>query len=153
MKRVYRYDDNESYWNRRWTEAEEDAMQFMDLSIYPICYAEEVISRVPGRILEVGCGLGRLVKHYHSSGREIVGIERSEIAVERILSQSDKMDVRVEDATAMSFNDAESDISLAFGVYHNFEFDLEKGPLSLLEFLSLEVISLYPCGHITLKCY
>ena len=124
-----------------------DAMQFMDLSIYPIRYAEEVISRVPGRILEVGCGLGRLVKYYRSCGREIVGIERSEIAVERILSQSDKMDVRVEDAAAMSFNDSEFDISLAFGVYHNFEFDLEKGLSEFARVLKLGghfVISMRP---------
>ncbi len=144
MKRVYRYEDNESYWNRRWTDAEEDAAEFLDLNIYPICYAEEVISRVPGRILEVGCGLGRLVKHYNSRGRDIAGIDRSEIAAEQILSQASHLDIRIEDAKAMSFSDAEFDISLAFGVYHNLEFDLEE---ALLEFARV----LKPGGHFVIS--
>jgi SAM-dependent methyltransferase len=127
MKKVYRFEDNQAYWDRRWFEAGEDAGEFQDLTIYPIRYAESVVCRVPGRILEIGCGLGRVIKHYHARGREIVGIERSKVAVERIRDVLPSLDVRVGDALALDFPDNSFDIALAFGVYHNFESGLEQG--------------------------
>jgi SAM-dependent methyltransferase len=144
VKKVYRSEDNRSYWNRRWTEANEDANEFIDLNIYPVSYANQVISRVPGKIIEIGCGLGRLVKHYHSRGREIVGIERSEVAVEKILANSPHLDVRYGDATALGFDAEEFDIALAFGVYHNFETGLDKG-------LSEVARILKPGGHFVIS--
>lgn len=135
MKKVYRTEDNRRYWDRRWSEAQEDANEFLDMSIYPIYYAERVVSRVPGRILEIGCGLGRLVKHYQAHKREIVGIERSEVAVERIRTHSPHLDIRVGDALALDFNASEFDIALAFGVYHNFETGLEQGLAELSRIL------------------
>lgn len=140
MKKVYRSEDNRSYWNRRWTEAHEDASEFVDPNIYPIRYADQIISCVPGRIIEIGCGLGRLVKHYHSRGREIIGIERSEVAVERIRADWPHLDVRYGNATALGFDAQEFDIALAFGVYHNFETGLDKG-------LSEVARILKPGGH------
>lgn len=127
MKKVYRFEGNHAYWDRRWSEAGEDAGEFQDLTIYPIRYAENVMSRVPGRILEIGCGLGRVVKHYHARGREIVGIERSNVAVERMRDRSPGLDVRVGDALTLDFPDNSFDIALAFGVYHNFESGLKQG--------------------------
>jgi SAM-dependent methyltransferase len=127
MKKVYRYENNRAYWDRRWREAGEDAGEFQDMTIYPIRYAENVVTRTPGRILEIGCGLGRLVKHYHARGREIIGIERSEVAVQRIKELSHDLDVRVGDALALDFSDNSFDMALAFGVYHNFESGLEQG--------------------------
>ncbi len=127
MKKVYRFEDNRNYWDRRWTEASEDANEFLDTTIYPIHYAEKVISRVPGKIIEIGCGLGRVVKHYHSRGRKIVGVERSEVAVEKICAKSPHLNIRCGDALALPFDVEEFDIALAFGVYHNFETGLEQG--------------------------
>ena len=135
MKKVYRTEDNRDYWDRRWSEAQEDANEFLDMSIYPIYYADRVISRIPGRILEIGCGLGRLVKHYQSHKREIIGIERSEVAVEKIRTHTPYLDIRVGDASSLDFGANEFDIALAFGVYHNFEAGLEQGLAELARIL------------------
>jgi SAM-dependent methyltransferase len=127
MKKVYRYEDNEEYWDRRWREAENDAGRFSDMTIYPIRYAEAVVASTPGRILEIGCGLGRIVKHYHAAGREIIGIERSKVAVERLRQEGCGIDVRFGDALALPFPDLSFEVVLAFGVYHNFESGIELG--------------------------
>lgn len=127
MKKVYRTEDNRAYWDRRWREAGMDADAFEDLTIYPIRYAERALARSSGRILEIGCGLGRIVKHYAGQGRDIVGMERSEEAVRRINEATPDLDVRVGDATALDFPDGAFDVALAFGVYHNFETGLEAG--------------------------
>lgn len=127
MKRVFRHEKNTVYWDRRWLEAGDDASEFDDLSIYPIRYAEQVVVPNPGRILEIGCGLGRLVKHYHGLGRQIVGVERSLSAVHLLNCNAPHLDVRAGDALALDFSDCSFDIALAFGVYHNFESSLEKG--------------------------
>jgi SAM-dependent methyltransferase len=144
MKKVYRFEENRDYWDRRWFEAGEDAGEFQDLTIYPIRYAENVLSRVPGRILEIGCGLGRVVKHYHARGREIVGIERSIVAVDRIRELSPGLDVRVGDALTLNFPDESFDIALAFGVYHNFESGLEQGLTEMARILK-------PGGHFVIS--
>ena len=127
MKKVYRNEDNESYWDRRWLQARYDAPSFVDLNIYPIRYAERVISRRNGKILEIGCGLGRIVKHYHSLGREIVGIERSSVAVAQMQHEAPDLQIHEGDALGLNFQDNEFDVVLAFGVYHNIENGLEKG--------------------------
>jgi SAM-dependent methyltransferase len=127
LKKVYRNEDNQSYWDRRWQQAGNDAPSFADLSIYPIRYAERVVSRRDGKILEIGCGLGRIVKHYHALGREIVGIERSPVAVAQMQREAPDLRIQEGDALALNFQDHEFDVVLAFGVYHNIEIGLEKG--------------------------
>ena len=65
MKRVVRTVPNEQYWDRRWRETGRDPDCFEDLSIYPIRYAEMVMNGSSDLVLELGAGLGRVLKHYH----------------------------------------------------------------------------------------
>ncbi|WP_433194506.1 class I SAM-dependent methyltransferase [Nocardia sp. CA-107356] len=123
-KAIRRSETNESYWDRRWAEAGSDEASFTDLSIYPIKYAEMVMGDQSDRVLELGCGLGRVVKHYHHRGWKIAGIERSKIAVDAIRDQDPGLDVTVGDATRISLADNAIDVLLAFGLYHNLEHDL-----------------------------
>ncbi|MBW8039149.1 MAG: class I SAM-dependent methyltransferase [Planctomycetes bacterium] len=121
MRKMMRYEDNLKYWDRRWSEAECDADSFENLDIYPIKYAEMVVGNNNGRVAEFGCGLGRVVKHYHARGVEITGIERSEIAVQKIKEESSDLKVLVGDVSKLSFPDGYFDTILAFGLYHNIE--------------------------------
>lgn len=73
------------------------------------------------RAVELGTGLGRLLKHYHGAGFDIVVMERSEVAVEQLKSEGLGIDIRAGDVRDMPFADAEFDVVLAFGLYHNFE--------------------------------
>lgn len=128
MKKAYRYEDNQEYWNRRWAETGRDPDKFADLSIYPIKYAEMVMIDPSAHALEVGAGLGRVLKHYHYSKYNIIGQERSEVAVQRLKEENQDIDIRVGDVLNLSFADGEFDVLMAFGVYHNMESekDLER---------------------------
>jgi SAM-dependent methyltransferase len=121
MKKVLRFEENQAYWDRRWTEAGRDGDRFLDRSIYPIKYAEMVLQDPGQTALEVGCGLGRLLKHYHYGGFQIHGIERSVVAVERLRRDDPRLSVCAGDVRQMPYRDESFDVVLAFGVYHNLE--------------------------------
>lgn len=124
MKKVYRYQNNEEYWNQRWRDVGVDADRFERLDIYPIKYAEMVMEK--GKLaVEIGCGPGRVLKHYARKGFDICGIERSPVAVENIKSQSQDFQVQVGDVLNLPYEDQSFDIVMAFGLYHNLENGLE----------------------------
>lgn len=126
MKRVYRHEANEAYWDRRWAEAGSDSESFSDLSIYPIKYAEMVMQDKQSRALEIGCGLGRVLKHYARQGFRVSGIERSHVAVEQLKAEAADLDIVQGDVLCLPYSDAEFDVVMAFGVFHNLEHGLEQ---------------------------
>ena len=125
MKKVLRYEENQDYWDRRWAEAGGDADSFVDLSIYPIKYAEMVMDDPAHHSVELGAGLGRVLKHYYYAGRDIVGLERSEVAVRRLKSENPALDIRVGDVRDLPYADEQFDVAMAFGLYHNLEEGLD----------------------------
>jgi len=136
VKHVYRYQDNVEYWDQRWAEAGIDKDHFEDLSIYPIRYAEMVMTDKSKRALEIGCGLGRVLLHYRRQGFSVAGVERSEVAVARIKERYPDADVRLGDALALPFGDGEFDVIMAFGVYHNLESGIDLGLAEVARCLS-----------------
>jgi len=126
MKRVYRHEANEAYWDRRWAEAGSDSESFEDLTIYPIRYAEMVMQDKQARALELGCGLGRVLKHYARQGFRMSGLERSHVAVERLRNESAGLDVVEGDVLKLPYANSEFDVVMAFGVFHNLEYGLEQ---------------------------
>lgn len=126
MKRVYRHEANDAYWNRRWAEAGSDSNAFTNLSIYPIRYAEMVMSDRQAEALEIGCGLGRVLKHYARQGFKVRGIERSPVAVANLLKEEQPLDVVEGDVMDLPYETAAFDVVMAFGVYHNLEHGIEK---------------------------
>lgn len=121
MKKVYRHQDNRGYWDNRWAEAGNDPDRFSNLTIYPIKYAERVMTSKSDRCLEIGAGLGRVLKHYHYQGFDVTAIERSEIAVEKLKEENDALKIAAEDVCHMPYEDGAYDVIMAFGVYHNIE--------------------------------
>lgn len=126
MKKVFRYEDNRQYWDRRWAEAERDLDTFSDLSIYPIKYADMVMDNPAHRTVELGAGLGRVLKHYHNAGYDIVGMELSKVAVRRLKSENPELDIRVDDVRHLPYDSECFDVVLAFGVYHNMEEGMDQ---------------------------
>ena len=126
MKKVMRYEDNDDYWDRRWAEADRDADQFLDLSVYPIKYAQMVMDDPTHRSVELGTGLGRVAKHYYNAGFNIVGLERSEVAVQRLRSEVPNFNISLGDVRSTPYEDRQFDVVLAFGLYHNIEEGLEE---------------------------
>lgn len=121
MRRVMRAESNDAYWDRRWRETGQDADAFDDLSVYPIRYAEAVVQDGDARVLELGCGLGRVLKHYHRRGVSMTGVEKSAVAVAQLRREDASLDVHECDVRALPFADAQFNVVLAFGVYHNLE--------------------------------
>jgi len=126
MRKVYRHEDNRGYWDRRWAEAGRDRAGFDRLDVYPIKYAEMVMGPGAGKVLEIGVGLGRVLKHYRRQGHDIVGVERSEVACRVLLAEDSTTPVVRADVKALPYPDAWFDVVLAFGVYHNIEQGMER---------------------------
>ena len=127
MKKVFRYLNNSEYWDSRWTESDLDAATFENKDIYPIKYADMVINNKEDRILEIGCGLGRLIFHYKNLDYSIAGIERSKVAVERVNQHRNDVNVICGDALKLPYKNNSFNVALAFGVYHNIEDGIETG--------------------------
>lgn len=127
MRKVFRYEQNAEYWDRRWQEVGVDRRGFEDLSIYPIAFAERIMASRPQHCLEIGVGSGRVLMHYHYQGLRICGVERSEVAVRQLREFDAGLDVRVGDALDLPFAAASFDAVLAYGVYHNLEDGVERG--------------------------
>ena len=121
MRKAFRVWNNAAYWDQRWSEAEKDEDYFKNIDIYPIKYAEMVKPNKNGIMAELGCGLGRVVKHYHRAGLKIIGIERSNIAVEKMKRDNHRLLCLQGDVLILPFCNDAFDTVLAFGLYHNFE--------------------------------
>jgi SAM-dependent methyltransferase len=94
--------------------------------MYPMKYARMLLDDPQKLTLEIGCGLGRVLKHYHYSGFRVCGIERSDVAVKQLLAENPALDVRVGDVLDLPYNDQQFDTALAFGVFHNLETGMEQ---------------------------
>ncbi|WP_081701855.1 class I SAM-dependent methyltransferase [Oleidesulfovibrio alaskensis] len=120
MRKTYRSEDTRSYWQRRWSAIPADAPMENE-SAYPLRYALAASAMVRGRMLEAGCGAGRLLRYFFNRGHDIVGMDYIAEAVQKLKETAPSLPVEVGDITGMRFADGEFDCVLAFGLYHNFE--------------------------------
>ena len=95
-------------------------------NIYPLKYAEEIIKDKNARILEAGCGAGRVFLYYHNLGMNIVGIDYIKVAIDNLKKLDKNLKVKVEDITSLTFDDCSFKYILAFGLYHNLEYKLDQ---------------------------
>ena len=125
MRVTYRSHGVKEYWAKRWAGIPADQpMQNRDA--YPLKYAEMVVVDTNRRILEAGCGAGRILRYYHERGFDIVGIDYIEGAVEKLRQIDASLQVEVGDITQLRFPDRNFGVVLAFGLYHNLEHGLEQ---------------------------
>ncbi|MFA5879144.1 MAG: class I SAM-dependent methyltransferase [Candidatus Margulisiibacteriota bacterium] len=128
MRKVYRDKNNPDYWEKRWEDSGVDNDEFKNFDIYPIKYTNMVVTAKNQKILEAGCGAGRVYFHYKNLGYDIHGIEYSKIAVKNILEKDKSAKVQHGSITELPYADNSFDVLLALGLYHNLEDekDLEK---------------------------
>ena len=124
MRETYRSEDNKTYWTKRWDSIETDEMM-ENKEKYPLKYTLDAISyqNKDQKILEAGCGAGRILSYLHNNDYSVVGIEFIENAVKKIKLKNPNLEVYTMDITKTSFNNEEFDTILAFGLYHNFQLD------------------------------
>lgn len=126
VRKTYRaHGGNSEYWDLRWANTLVDSSE-LNTDKYPGKYSLEVINKTDGVLLEAGCGAGRALIYCHDLGREIIGIEYSQTAVDKIKAHRPDIDVRQADITDLPFPDATFSGVMAFGLYHNLEFGCDK---------------------------
>jgi SAM-dependent methyltransferase len=115
------------YWQRRWDGVEVDSGT-INLDRYPGLYAERVIkaSRPDGSILEAGCGAGRVLRHYHEQGSQIIGLDFISTVLAAIHREDLTIPLAAGDITSLPFPDKSFSAVLAFGLYHGLEHGLDE---------------------------
>lgn len=120
MVKVFRDKPNAQYWDDRWAASGVDSPRFNRKDIYPILYSELIMAGC-AKVLEAGCGAGRLMLHYMAEGKDMTGIEYSGVAVASLKAKYPEMKVEKGDICALPYPDGTFDGLLAFGLYHNLE--------------------------------
>jgi SAM-dependent methyltransferase len=125
MRITYRSQGVKSYWTSRWQNIPADA-PMENVDAYPLKYAQMAIKDRQGKILEAGCGAGRILRYYHNRGYDIFGLDYIDVAISKLRKVSPALQVTVGDITDLKFADQTFRYILAFGLFHNLEYGLEK---------------------------
>ena len=80
MRITYRNHNIKEYWTSRWNDIPNDQPMTND-QIYPLKYAKQIIQDENGKILEAGCGAGRILRYFHNQNSDIFGIDFIESAI------------------------------------------------------------------------
>jgi SAM-dependent methyltransferase len=122
MRETFRNLDNKSYWEKRWNDIEVDD-PMINKNEYPLKYAIKTINYQDKeqKILEAGCGAGRILKYFYYKKYNITGIDFIECAIKKIINSDKKINAFRDDILKTRFKNEEFDTILAFGLYHNFQ--------------------------------
>ena len=125
MRITYRRHDNKDYWTQRWVAIPADE-PMRNANAYPLKYALMTVESKSQKVLEAGCGAGRVLRYYHNQGYDIVGMDFISEAIEKLKAADATLKAEVGDITKLKYADASFDVVLAFGLYHNLEQGLEE---------------------------
>ena len=118
MRITYRDKTNKNYWTKRWSDIGAD-QPMKNEKKYPLKYSILTVKDKNKKILEAGCGAGRILRYYHDKGYKIIGIDFIKEAIDKLKEKDSSLDVRVGDITKLNFENNFFDYILAFGLYHN----------------------------------
>lgn len=125
MRITYRNANNKDYWTKRWDDIPADApMENSD--VYPLKYAAMTVKDKVGKILEAGCGAGRILRYYHDRDYNIIGMDFIDVAISKLKEIDPTLQAEVGDITSLRFADQSFKYVLAFGLYHNLEHGLDN---------------------------
>lgn len=126
LRITYRAKHVDDYWEKRWSSINLDEIP-TNIDVYPMKYADLLIGEDKGaKILEAGCGAGRVLRYYNSKGFDISGFDYIGSVVEKLNESYPSMDVIKADIKNLPYKDNQFDYLLAFGLFHNLEKDLDK---------------------------
>lgn len=125
MRITYRSATNKDYWTKRWDDIPADA-PMENMGVYPLKFAQMTVTDKAGKILEAGCGAGRILRYYHDRGHDIIGIDFIDVAIKKLKEIDPTLQAEVGDISNLRFADRSFNYVLAFGLYHNLEHGLDK---------------------------
>ncbi len=128
MRISYRaHGGSQDYWQRRWDDVAVDSGD-INLDRYPGRYAEQAMKAldIEGPILEAGCGAGRVLRHYHDQGADIIGMDFITSVLHAIHREDAGIPLAAGDIRKLPFSDDTFAAVLAFGLYHGLESGLEE---------------------------
>jgi len=125
MRITYRSASNKNYWTKRWDDIPAD-VPMENPSVYPLKYAQLAVTGKDGKLLEAGCGAGRVLRYYHERGYDIVGIDFIDAVVGKLKDADASLNVEVGDIESLRFANQSFRYVLAFGLFHNLEHGLDK---------------------------
>lgn len=125
MRITYRNASNKDYWTKRWDDIPADA-PMENADVYPLKYAQMTVKDKTGKILEAGCGAGRVLRSYHNRGYDILGFDFIDVAISKLKEIDPTLQAEVGDITNLRFAGQSFKYVLAFGLYHNLEHGLDK---------------------------
>lgn len=135
MRVTYRRANNKDYWTKRWADIPADS-PMDNTNVYPLKYAKMTVKDENGRILEAGCGAGRILRYYHDRGFDIVGMDFIDVAIQKLKESDPTLKAEVGDITNLRYADHSFDYVLAFGLYHNLEQGLDRSVAETFRILS-----------------
>ena len=124
MRETFRSQNNKDYWEKRWNNVSVDEAMTNE-NVYPLKFTINAIKYQDKsqKILEAGCGPGRIVKYLFNKGYNVTGIDFIKTAIDKIKKDSPFLDVSTQSIMKTNFNDEQFDTILAFGLYHNFKIE------------------------------
>ena len=126
MKIIYRnHKGLEEFWEEYWERVKRDPNIITEKSIYPLFPVDEYVQR-DMKILEAGCGMGRVFKHYFNQGYSIVGLEYNEKCLTKLIQESGAFPLVRGDIRSLSFKDEAFDMVMAFGLLASLEHDSDE---------------------------
>jgi len=117
---IYDEVDRLAYWEDFWTSVGRDVDEVQTEDFYPFFPLSKYI-RAGERVLEAGCGMGRVVKHFGRRGVRMVGMDYEPVCIKRLGAQDRSLELYVGDVNALPDPPASFDGIAAFGTLSNIE--------------------------------
>jgi len=131
VQKDFYFDNNPrcDMWDNMWTARTiEHELEQCDLEVVR---RDLLLSYIPkeGKILDAGCGFGKLVIYLKRLGYDVTGIDNNELAVAKLKEFDKSLQVELGDILNIHYPDSSFDAYISMGVVEHFE----DGPLPVLK--------------------
>jgi len=105
----------DDYWNNYWVSVQHDK-EMRDETSYPIYPLNQYI-KPTDKILECGCGLGRVVKYFKKNKLVCVGMDNNWYCMDALKKEDGSLSLVQADCRRLPFKEGYFDVVTSFGTY------------------------------------